>query len=110
MLLEMLNREVPEPFLDHCRAVGVAGGGGRPALASRGDTPEEIAGQIAVIKKFEKTLRWVGGWGLCGGSWAAALEGCGGCVAEPWAHLAVYRCVVGGEPSSAESLKTSPRT
>lgn len=64
VLLEMLNRDVPEPFLEHCRGVGsgtsgasAGGGAGGRAPTVRQDTPDDIAGQIAVIKKFEKTLR-----------------------------------------------------
>ena len=77
MLLEMLNREVPEPFVDHCRGLGAGGGTTRPVPAPLRDTPEDIAGQIAVIKKFEKTLRWVSRW--AGSMWWAACA---------W----VYRC------------------
>ncbi len=70
MLLEMLNREVPEPFVDHCRGLGAGGGTTRPVPAPLRDTPEDIAGQIAVIKKFEKTLRWVSRWAAC--AWMTA--------------------------------------
>jgi hypothetical protein len=80
VLLEMLNREVPEPFVDHCRGLGAGGGTTRPVPAPLRDTPEDIAGQIAVIKKFEKTLRWASMW------WAA----CVGSVCT--GRLTVYRC------------------
>ena len=84
MLLEMLNREVPEPFVDHCRGLGAGGGTTRPVPAPLRDTPEDIAGQIAVIKKFEKTLRWVSRW--AGSMWWAA------CLGDCTGRLAVHRC------------------
>ena len=61
MLLELLNREVPEPLVEHC--VGLHGlsptaASHRSTSAITGpDSIDEINVQLAVIKKYEKTLR-----------------------------------------------------
>ena len=99
MLLEMLNREVPEPFVEHCRGLGAGGGTTRPVPAPLRDTPEDIAGQIAVIKKFEKTLRWVSRW-----------AGCAWVTAQCTGRLAVYRCPAMWRLWRAGSLKKPAAT
>jgi hypothetical protein len=68
VLLELLNRELPAPLVEYCVALSsgqspTAGsrrssGEPIPSLTSSTDTIDEINNQLAVIKKYEKTLRY----------------------------------------------------